>query len=180
MLIFEKKYIYIHIPKNSGKFIRKKIEKDKNVNILQSYWGGKTTLDEAHIPYILKDNFVRDSDNYLFFSHSRNPYNRIISAYFYKNKNKNIHDFKSFIINELPNLDFDLYFDRKIIHYYPQYLFVCDNNYEINNVEVTKLEDIENPKEYKLTKYLDSDMIKIINEVYKKDFELFNYDLIKH
>lgn len=178
MLIFEKRYIYIHIPKNSGKFIRKKIEKDKNVNILKSYWGGKTTLDEAHIPYILKDNFVTESDNYIFFSYSRNPYNRIISAYFYKNKNKNIDDFKSFIIDELPNLDFDLHFDREIIHYYPQYLFVCDNNYEINNVEITKLEDIENPKEYNLTKYLDIDMIKIINKVYKKDFELFNYDLI--
>ena len=51
-LIYEDKskqqYIYIHIPKNSGKYIRNKIK--SNNKIIKSYWGIQNNLDVAHIP----------------------------------------------------------------------------------------------------------------------------------
>jgi len=57
MLIFKnqhKYYIYIHIPKNSGKYIRTKIANNKSNKILKNYWGIKDNFDLAHIPYIKK------------------------------------------------------------------------------------------------------------------------------
>ena len=60
-----------------------------------------------------------------------------------------------------------------IIHYYPQYLFVCDETLDIpENITIYKL---ENPKKYDLTKYFDEVCINIINTIYHKDFLFFNY-----
>jgi len=56
-------------------------------------------------------------------------------------------------------------FDCKIIHYYPQYLFICDENLDIpKNIKIDKLEDCEQPKQYNLINYFD-------------DFLFFNYSL---
>jgi hypothetical protein len=57
MLIFEnehKYYIYIHIPKNSGKYIRNKIATNESNKIIETYWGLNGNFDLAHIPYIKK------------------------------------------------------------------------------------------------------------------------------
>jgi hypothetical protein len=70
-------------------------------------------------------------------------------------------------------------FKSNIIHYYPQYLFVCDKNFNIPNIKIEKIEDCENPKKYDLNKYLDNECIKIINNVYNKDFLLFRYNIIQ-
>jgi hypothetical protein len=68
-------------------------------------------------------------------------------------------------------------FDYMIIHYYPQYLFVCDENLDIvKHIEIKKLEDTEKPKKYILTEYFDDECIHIINTIYSKDFLFFNYE----
>lgn len=178
MLIYKKDnttYVYIHIPKNSGKYIRKKIETDKTCRIIKSYWGIKDGLDLAHIPYVLRSNFTDDKIDYKFFAYTRNPYSRVISAYFYKYPKKKFADFKTFVKNELINYKFDLSFNRNTIHFCPQYLFVCDNEDKITNVEVTKLEDIECSRAYKHEDYYNDDTFAIVNKIYEKDFELFNY-----
>jgi hypothetical protein len=117
--------------------------------------------------------------NYHYFAYSRNPYHRIISGFFFKNPTKNIHNFKEFIKNTLPLYDFSMEFHSDIIHYYPQYLFVCDGNLDISNVDVTKLELVENSKRYILHKYFDNECIEIVNRIYKKDFELFDYEMME-
>ena len=62
-------------------------------------------------------------------------------------------------------------FDYNIIHYYPQYLFVCDENLDIpKNIKIDKLEDVETPKIYDLTKYFDDECLNIINNMYIKRF----------
>ena len=182
MLIFEKNskyYIFIHIPKNSGKYIRNKILNDKNNKIIKSYWGVKLNLDLAHIPYIKKDEFIEKiEDNY--FTYTRNRYDRIISSFFYNYPQKNIDDFKFFIKNTLVLYDFSINFNAGIIHYYPQYLFVCDENINISkNIKISKLEHSENPKKYILSDYFDNKCIEIINLIYIKDFLLFDYQTIK-
>jgi hypothetical protein len=103
-------YNYIHIPKNSGKYIRKLIEQNHKNKVIKIFWDIKDNFDLAHIPYMLYKKYVR------------NPYDRIISAYFYLNKNKNIEDFKVFCKKDLQLFNFDLTFNSKYIHYYPQYL----------------------------------------------------------
>jgi hypothetical protein len=180
MLIFknnDKYYVFIHIPKNSGKYIRKKIADNKNNEILHSYWNIKSGLDLAHIPYIKRNEFIKNNLEYQYVANSRNPYNRIISAFFYRNPNKNIHDFKFFVKNELIKYDFNMSFDYTYIHYYPQYLFVCDENLQLpKNILIDKLEDTENPRKYDLTKFFDMECFNIINNIYSKDFSYFNYD----
>ena len=185
MLIFRnnvtnKEMVFIHIPKNSGKFIRNKIKNDKNNTIINNFWGIVKNMDIAHIPYLRRNNHIKESTKYTYFAYSRNPYHRIISAFFYLNKGKNANDFKQFCKNVLSKLDFNLNFVKEYIHYYPQYLFVCDTNLEVNNsnVTVTKIEDSESPKVYNLNEFMDEQSIRVINVVYQKDFQFFNYAMV--
>lgn len=182
MFIFlqdDKYYVYIHIPKNNGKTIRTSYKTNKNITIVKSYWGRnfKLNLDLAHIPYILKDAYIDSDIEYNYFTYTRNPYDRIISAYFYKNPNQNINDLKIFIKNVLSITVFSLEFHKDIIHYYPQYLFVCDNSLHISpNIHISKLETI---KSYNLIDYFDNECIEIINKIYQNDFVLFDYSIIQ-
>jgi hypothetical protein len=183
MLIFKQNdinYVYIHIPKNGGKYIRNKIKKS-NTKIFKSYWGVQNNFDLAHIPYILRNRFINPkiANNFIYFAYSRNPYDRIISAYLYKNNNNTKEDFKFFVKNILINYNFNSQFNSDIIHYYPQYLFVCDINKNVSNVKIEKLETVENPKKYNLKDYFDDEIISIINKIYEKDFKFFNYEMIK-
>ena len=140
MLIYEtqnKYYIYIHIPKNSGKYIRNKISNNKDNKIVRNYWGVRLRIDLAHIPYVKKNKFIENNIEYNYFTYTRCPYDRIISAFFYKNPKKNINDFKHFVKNTLTMYEFNMSFNNTIIHYYPQYLFVCDENLDIpKNIKI--------------------------------------------
>ena len=182
MLIFKNAsgyHIFIHIPKNGGKYIRKKLRTDKKNKMLKSYWGQGSNLDLAHIPYVLKSTFIDKNIDYNYFTYTRNPYDRFISAFFYKNSKKEINDLKNFIKNELMLCDFNMEFNMRIIHYYPQYLFVCDENLIVpKKIQILKLELVENPKKYDLHTYLDNECISIINKVYSEDFKLFDYEPI--
>lgn len=172
----EQKYIFIHVPKNAGKYFRNKIK--INFKIIKSYWGVKNNFDFAHIPYIKLEKYVNNIEEYNIHSYTRNPYDRIISAFFYKNKNKNIKDFQNFCKNQLLTIKFTFYnYNAKYIHYYPQYLFLYDDDFTIN-VNLKKIEDIENPKKYILSEYFDHECLENINKIYEKDFELFGYDKI--
>lgn len=183
MLIYKtnsesKYYIFIHIPKNSGCFIRQQIKGNPDNILIKNYWD-IDSIDLAHIPYILKNKYIDTNIDYNYFAHSRNPYDRIISGFFYRTINGDIEKLKNFIKNELTLMKFILNYDPNIIHYYPQYLFVCDINLDIpSNIKITKIETFEGAKKYDLTKYLDNECIKIINKIYKKDFLFFGYEMI--
>jgi hypothetical protein len=190
MLVFEDsngiKKVFIHIPKNSGKYVRKLlIQKYK---IIQRFWGIKSSIDTAHIPYLLRNKFLGvDSGDFEYFSYTRNPYHRLISgfyyiygkAYGYKNTP---HYFKAFCIQVLPKLSFDTNFSNvHIIHFYPQYLFLCDDDETFTvKVETKKLEDDPetfNMREYDLKSYFnDNKVLEIVNKIYARDFEEFGYD----
>ena len=190
MLIYVKDgvtYVFIHIPKNAGKYIRNLLYVDKTNVIIKRYWGAENNLDLAHIPYMFKEKYVDNlywnrckiNKSIQYYAHTRNPYDRIISTYFYKNPNKTICDFKLFVLNELVNMDFNISFDSSHVHYYPQYLFVCDKNFQLTNVKIKKIEDIvPNIKKYNLVEYYDDNIILIINGIYLIDFRLFGYQII--
>ena len=182
MFIFEKNskcYAFIHIPKNSGRYLKRQMSNDPNIRIIQANMDdASSNMHLAHIPYMKREKFIDPTVEYHYFAHSRNPYHRMISAFFFKNPTKNIMNFKEFVKNTLGLYDFSTEFNRDIVHYYPQYLFVCDENENITDVEVKQLEVFENPKKYILQKYFDNECIEIVNRIYKKDFELFGYDMI--
>ena len=184
MLIYKnnnKLYCYIHIPKNSGRHIRKTIINDTDNIVLKKYWGVISYFDEAHIPFMLKNDYISflKEQDVSYYTYTRNPYNRIISAFFHNNLTSNIDNFKDWIRKELVTYDFNKSFDSNIIHYYPQYMFICNSDFEIKEVKFEKLEgNFPDIREYDLSKYFELDTIEIINKVYRKDFELFNYKII--
>lgn len=182
MLIYSENdtiYCYIHIPKNSGRYFRDTIKNNENCKIIKSFWNIKNNLDIAHIPYMLISKFINVTFfNTIFIAHTRNPYDKLISAYFYKNNSSSIEEFKSFVRNELPKINFDTTFYANIIHYYPQYLFLCDEQFNISNIEITKCEDIfPKTKKYNIKDYYTDDMIQIVNKIYENDFKLLDYNL---
>jgi hypothetical protein len=190
MLIFKNKkyYIYIHIPKNGGKYIRHKLTSNKHNELIHAYWCTKDKLDLAHIPYMKRNEYIDPKIEYHYFTYSRNPYHRLISAYFYLcNMNNhpflsgkdNIQDFRSFIKMILKKYNFSLEFKSDMIHFYPQYLFICDEHFQIpKTIKIMKLEDYENPPIYNLNEYYDHETLQCVNQIYKKDFELLDYPMI--
>lgn len=185
MIIFEYNktpYVYIHIPKNNGKYIRNLIR--TQYSILQKFWhiDHKNNIDLAHIPYALIKNYT-DMTDYRTISFIRNPYDRIISAFFYKNNNTTSRSsLNRFIKNKLSNIRFDNNFDYKYIHYYPQYLFInkdteiisfktISNNDIVGSIKI-QMKDYQN-KSYILSDYLDPESIDICYKIYKPDFILY-------
>lgn len=159
--------------------MRKKITNNVMNTILQSYWGVSLGFDLGHIPYFKKDYFVEKGEKYQYFTYSRCPYDRLISAFFYLHPKKSKDDLQIFIKYTLPLLNFSLAYDCNIIHYYPQYLFVCDENLQLSkDIHIQKLENVEKPKQYILEDYLDTQSIAIINHIYNKDFAWFNYSMM--
>ena len=168
------KNIFIHIPKNGGKYIRDKIKKNKENKIIKGYWGVKGGFDLAHIPYVKREKYIDKRVKYKYITYSRDPYDRLISAYFYKNRENGREDFKKFCKEELRELVFNNTYDRSIIHYYPQYLFICNRKEEKIDIKIKR---INAPKKYDIEKYYDDDMLKVVNDVYKQDFKKLNYKM---
>lgn len=135
----------------------------------------------------------------------RNPYERLVSAYFYLiNGGGNNHidlayteilkkyeDFKDFVLHIKEDG-----LHETILHIKPMSWFLCDENNKIIVNTIYKIEDIEEIDKFiralgieaKLSDiktnisshlpymdYLDDDIIREINEVYTLDFDLFNY-----
>jgi hypothetical protein len=96
--------------------------------------------------------------------------------FFYLNPTNTISDFMFFCKNTLPQCKFDFNYNKNIIHYYPQYMFVCDKDYNLADIKIYKLEDYEKPVKYDINKYFDSKCIEIINKIYEKDFVLLGYN----
>jgi len=99
-----------------------------------------------------------------------------------------IEDFRDYIKNRLVVL-----FNENNIIMQQQYKYIIDENDNIpNDVTIYKLEEYEtnteakeffqfenfNLKKYNYADYYDNECLAIINEVYKKDFELFGYEKI--
>ena len=194
MLIFQgpKKWIvYIHIPKNSGKYVRSCIK--NKYKIIKAFWDvGK--IDRAHIPYSMRNIFITNPEECRYITFVRNPYDRFISAFKYKFPKANVTTMKTFIKEILTTYKFDNYYNPNIIHFYPQYLFLTneqDEEWNINNnIEVTKLENAKdytlihfknfNLSKYHYADYFDNNCISILNKIYEKDFMIFHYPMIQY
>lgn len=104
--------IFIHIPKTGGGTVTNLLEKSINLTrkqnikvISHKLWGIKNmdegNMDLAHIPwrYINKFHKININTKLYIFACVRNPYDRLFSAYMWKNKslkNKSFEDLKVF------------------------------------------------------------------------------------
>ncbi len=173
-------YIFIHIPKNSGKYIRNLLKQNE---VVTEYWGIKDSLDLAHIPFMRRHKFIVPSVKYTYVTYTRNPYDRIISAFFYRfGRTQTVQQLQAFILS-LPQ-DFKLDFKDSLIHFYPQYLFLCDRQLRIpHHIKIMKIEDQgELPgfklKKYNLDEFLTKECISVINKIYEQDFVRLHYDML--
>jgi hypothetical protein len=234
MLIFSKDeqiYVFIHIPKNSGRYMNRQIcEKFKCYQLEGKYdifknplLAPNPTLSVNYFSYkfphfsykqILenKDYLPDITNNTKYITFTRNPYDRMISGYFYLLNYMGKIDIIDISIERLKNLtmgefittiieDFRDYIKNRFLVLFnennyimkQQYKYIVDENGNIpNDLIIYKLEDYEtntelqtflqfdnfNLKRYNYADYYDNECLAIINEVYKKDFELFGYENI--
>lgn len=134
----------------------------------------------------------------------RNPYSKIVSDLFWfkfithSTTPEQVFQIIKLFINSITikNLDGIVkYLDN---HNKPQYKFVTDKNDNlVKKIHIMKTETLTDDlkgldicvlqqkyqigyqSQTKYMSYLNKDSIKLINEYYKKDFELFNYPLVK-
>ena len=142
--------------------------------------------------YLYKNKLNVNFDGLKIFSIVRNPYDRIISDLFWCKLIK-----ENFISQRVYNVIKNEYLNRTDLdnHNVPQYKFLTDKNGNIiQGIKIFKCETLNERnddlnefldikiniikhdanKDY--SKYLNQDSINIINEYYKNDFKLFNYE----
>ena len=205
LICHEKQFIFIHIPKNSGTEMSKEIKTiycNSELMSLVERDGPNLGIDKMHLYNSVISKFISNEilHKYVKFCIVRNPYNKMYSAWnFIKESHgyDNVNDFIKYKVN------IDFIYGLEIIpgdarvHYRPQFTFVYDDNenkcvdfiikYEnlnndiklLNNKFNLNIPEYGNNKNIDYLKFYNQESINKINILYKKDFELFNYDIIE-
>ena len=163
----ELKCIFIHIPKTAGTSIEQFL-KDNNKNELE-YLGVRNNRSLQHltalelskeIPYVFKI--------YYKFSFVRNPYDRLLSVYYWTpipnvgyKYGKTKAEFLNFVTNLIKNKRFfnNVYVD----HFAPQYLFLYGNRKLLVD-EVFKYEKLDESVKYLKEKFGINNELPILNK----------------
>jgi hypothetical protein len=196
--------LFIHIPKTGGSSIEKYFSVKFNIKLnkkslistedIREYYD-KPEINSSlqHLTYNTinkyKDFFKIDETNLKFLAVVRNPYHKVLSDLFYLKKidatttEEEVYSIIKLYLKE--NYD---------NHTTQQYKFITNENEElIENLILVHTETLNkdmqklgykdfnikmnmNPNTVDYDKYLNKDSISLINEVYKKDFEILNYN----
>ena len=170
-------------------------------NILDSPYNKFSLQHQFYtILYKYQDKLDINFNNIKIFSVVRNPYDRIISDLLWWKRKKKYPEFK---INyndteEIYNFIKNNYLNRDDLdnHNQPQYKFITDENLNlISNIQIFKCETLNDANDElneflgfninikrenvnkNYSKFLNKKSVLLINDFYKKDFELFNYKL---
>ena len=176
MIIDQYKAIFVHIPKNAGTSIEKyfgngsvRIQPNKHADIHE-----------------IKTKFKNSYNNYKKFTIIRNPYDKMVSWYFYLKRNLgenyNVIEFNEWIKD--PSKFWHA--DDPISYLKHQHEWVDDTvkiiKFENLNKEINKFfkEEIDLPIVNKsnhnhYSDYYNEESLDIIYDRYKEDFEKFNY-----
>ena len=191
MFVFTKSeefFVYVDIPIPIGTFIRKQIINDL-YRVIKHYWFIlEEKLDLAHIPYSMRKEYINQEFDHEYITFSRDPYQKLIST-FVNTKYSDEMTLKEFIFNILAKQSFDD-FHYEMVHYYPQYKFIVDEDDQIkpDSIKIFKLEDYKNEfikfteklvlPSYNICEYFDPEALEKFNEIYARDFEVFGYEKI--
>lgn len=174
------KYIFIHIPKSCGRHIRETIRK-QYPTIIFNGWDIKNNFDKAHVPRCLLFRYVKSIAVYNMFTYVRNPYDRAVSTYGHMATSKKTPaGFAKFVKERLAKMAFTPEYNAKIIHAYPQYMFLTDMAGNVDpKIDIRKVEDYETPPVYDRNAYYTDDaVVEIVERIYRRDFELFGYPML--
>lgn len=192
----ENKIVFVHIPKTGGSSIEKFFNIYGHDNM-----GDNKIYDEnimfgknsQHYDYksILK-NSKKEISSYFSFCFVRNPWDKMVSEYFYLRKSKNFKiSFKDFVFS-IKNQK-----TQGKTHFAEQISFICDKDNKIlvdfvgrfenfkkdfkhvcriNNLKIKNI-PFENKSEHEnYTKYYDQETKDIIYKIYKNDIIFLNYE----
>lgn len=179
--------IFIHIPKTGGSFIEKNLHKIK-FNIFN-----KNTRFGGHRNYKWFNKNIVNINTYDIFTTVRNPYNRIISAFYYLIKPERCeYDKKE--IEDLGNpLNLSTFIDNiyneykrnkinRFIHINQQYKFLInDENKITSNISIFKYETLDKEFFNFISRYENNNKVYnlFIKDIYnnikiKEDYEIHN------
>lgn len=200
--------LFIHIPKTGGSTLEKVLRQEGNhkqtlysgyTNTLLPEPYNKTSLQHQSYCTILDHKELCDIDfneQLKLLTIVRNPYHRAVSSLFHNNQIKKGTS-KAEVFEELEKF-IDLPPDTVDNHNVAQYKFVVDKNNKLpNKLIILKTESLDRDmllyfkriackrelvgkaSDTNYMKYLGPRSIKLINRVYKRDFELFDYPMKK-
>jgi hypothetical protein len=201
--------LFIHIPKTGGSSVEVYLSKKYNIKLnLKSLWDMKKInynfkfdhdkISPQHQIYNTlfkyRNEFnINFNDNLKIITIVRNPYDRIISDFFWSrlitinSTKEEVFKIMYKYVHNNPNI-----YDN---HNIPQYKFITDDdNNIINNIIILKTETLNNDmknigyNDFNLNilknklninynDYLNDNSINVINSFYEKDFKLFNYNM---
>lgn len=188
-VLYKKTYNFVHVPKVAG------------ISFMEILKTKCPIIYKTHVP--IRDIYSPYTDSMAFV---RNPYDRLVSAYFYLSSGeaktelnlvyreilKEYKDFKDFVLHiAKDNLV------EKILHLKPLTYWLCDENNKVIVDKIFKIEETDSINSfieglgmtqklnnYRLNisdhknymEYMDAEVIAEINKLYFWDFELFNYE----
>jgi hypothetical protein len=206
---YKRKFIYIHIPKTAGTSILCSLF---NINVGQDEMIDRRNLDlEYQKKHLIGEDgdFIRtnhyplykilkvksDVKDFFVFTFVRNPFDRLVSEYYYQKFNRNI-PFNDYVLHIVkPAFDFGKLEEWFSFHLLPQFDFICINN-EIRCDFLGKFESLEEDynkvckilgvekallphykkslrKDYR--SYYNDASRAIVEKYYKKDLDEFDY-----
>jgi len=125
--------LFIHIPKAGGTSVETSSLFDDQRNLTREYVGGHLKAKEY------KQKYPEEFQNYFKFSFTRNPFDRLVSAFHHLSSTKFTNDYHKLVYEKIVSRyegNFD-YFCRdfvktdniyEIVHLHPQKDFILDNN----------------------------------------------------
>ena len=176
MIIDDHKTIFIHIPKSAGTSI-------------EEYFGNKSVRIQPNKHadiYEVKWKFRNSYNNYRKFAIIRNPYDKMVSWYFYLRgilgEHHEVLEFNEWVKNPLKFW----HADDPASYLKPQHEWIDDTveiikfenlNKELNNFfdKKIKLPIINKSKHNHYSKYYNRTSLDIIYDRYEKDFKKYNY-----
>ena len=196
--------LFIHIPKTGGSSLEKYFSVKFNIPLNKKSlmstedirdYNDKPEINSSlqHLTYNTiykyKDFFKIDENTIKILAVVRNPYHKVLSDLFYLKK-INVNSTKEEVYSSI-----QIYLKENYDnHTTPQYKFITNDNEElIENLLLIRTETLNedmhklgykdfnikmnmNPNTVDYNDYLNNDSIALINEIYKKDFELLNYN----
>ena len=138
MISYEKKCIFVHIPKTGGASIEKIIWPKRRDRVVGNLWKGYVkpyynkyqTGGMQHLlaRHIMAEVGQETFEKFLKFTIVRNPWDKAVSQYAYLKKRKDLRDF----VGMSENADFKTYLSltkqKKHVQWESQHRFICDDN----------------------------------------------------
>lgn len=181
LVSLSKNFIFIHIPKTGGNSVNR---------VLQQYAViPPRTLLECHIPASVMRSCIRDYNTYFSFSFVRNPFDRLVSLYYFSRKHRAFPaTFKEYVelvyrgdYPKSPDQYSKLYnpcgkllvdFVGKFENIQHDFTHVC-NKIGIQPVALPKANATKHP-DYK--DCYTPELVKYVGELYADDLETFGYE----